>query len=46
VDYRDVLAEAKYPGYSREAGFGDVPDAVKQMVIDDDWKQYYEWLHR
>ena len=45
-DYRDVLAEAEYPGYSREIGFGDVTDADKQAVIDEDWKQYYEWLHR
>ncbi len=45
-DYRDVLAWAEYPRYSREIGFGDVPDSVKQGVIDDDWRQYHEWFER
>jgi hypothetical protein len=45
-DYRDVLAAAEYPRYVREIGFGDVPETMKQVVIDDDWRQYQEWLQR
>ncbi len=45
-DYRDVLSEAEYPRYSREVGFNDAPEAVEQAVIDDDWRQYREWLER
>lgn len=45
-DFRDVLAWAEYPRYIREIGFHDVPDSVKQAVIDDDWKQYREWLEK
>lgn len=45
-DYRDVLSGAEYPRYMREIGFGDVPETVQQAVIDDDWRQYHEWLQR
>ncbi len=45
-DYRDVLSEAEYPRYSREIGFNDAPETLKQAVIDDDWRQYREWLER
>ena len=43
-DYRDVLACAEYPRYSREIGFDDVPESVRQAVIDEDWRQYETWL--
>jgi hypothetical protein len=45
-DYRDVLSWAEYPKYSREIGFGEVPEAAEQAVIDDDWRQYHDWLLR
>lgn len=45
-DYRDVLPAAEYPGYTSEIGFGDVPESVQQAVIDEDWRQYHEWLQR
>ena len=45
-DYRDVLSEAESPRYSREIGFGDVSESVQRAVIDDDWRQYCEWLER
>jgi hypothetical protein len=45
-DYRDVLALAEYPRYSREIGFLDDPESTKQAAIDDDWKQYCRWLGR
>jgi hypothetical protein len=43
-DYRDVLAYAEYPRYSREIGFDDVLESVRQAVIDEDWRQYETWL--
>jgi len=45
-DPRDVLAQAEYPGYMREIGFGKVAENVKQSVIDDDWRQYHDWLEK
>ncbi len=45
-DYRDVLAAAEYPRYSREIAFHDVPECVKQPAIDDDWREYREWFER
>ena len=43
-DFRDVLAEAEYPRYSKEIGFDDVEEDYKNSVINDDWLQYSEWL--
>jgi hypothetical protein len=45
-DYRDVISAAEYPRYCREIGFDKVPESVKRSVIDDDWRQYCEWLER
>jgi len=46
-DYRDVLASAEYPAYSRyvhpSAG---LPETDRQIIIDADWRQYCEWLER
>ncbi|MGB5750192.1 MAG: hypothetical protein WBM69_24675 [Desulfobacterales bacterium] len=45
-DFRDILSEAEYPRYSREIGFKEVAQDFKRAVIDDDWKQYREWLEK
>lgn len=45
-DFRDVLAEAEYPRYSKEIGFDEVAKGHKRAVIADDWRQYREWLER
>ena len=45
TDYRDVLAAAEYPLYSRRP-FDDMPDAERERIIADDWAQYQEWLTR
>lgn len=45
-DFRDVISLAEYPLYSAEIGFNRVAAEVKRAVIDDDWKQYCEWLER
>jgi hypothetical protein len=46
-DYRDVLLWAEYPGYSK-LGFRirELPAKEHQRIIDDDWKQYEEWLRK
>lgn len=43
-DYRDVLAPAEYPRYSREIGFKGAQESLRQEIINDDWKQYELWL--
>lgn len=47
-DYRDVLASAEYPDYSRLIGLaGDKHSPLEvQRIIDTDWKQYNDWLVR
>ena len=45
-DFRDVLAEAEYPRYSKEIGFDDVEEDYKNSVINNDWLQYSEWLEK
>jgi len=45
-DYRDVLAPAEYPEFTR-AGMFEVrrlPVREQQRIIASDWKQYTEWL--
>jgi hypothetical protein len=46
ADFRDVIAPAEYPKYSRYVRSRDFPDAEKQPLIDEDWKQYESWLRR
>jgi len=45
-DFRDVLAWAEYPKWSKEIGFDKVPRRVEQKAIKADWQQYCEWLGR
>jgi hypothetical protein len=46
-DYRDVLAPAEYPGYSKRMfRIRDLPQDEQQRIIDGDWKQYQDWLTR
>lgn len=46
-DYRDVLAYAEYPEYIRN-GFRvhELPADEQLRMIDNDWKQYNEWLRK
>jgi hypothetical protein len=44
-DYRDVLAAAEYPEYSKRM-CGSLSDEEGQRIIDADWKQYEAWLRR
>jgi hypothetical protein len=43
-DYRDVLAAAEYP-HSLAVGSHALPEAERQRVHDEDWRQYQLWLH-
>ena len=44
-DYRDTLAPAEYPTYSRKVSPRSKlsPDEI-QAIIGADWKQYQDWL--
>jgi len=44
-DYRDTLAPAEYPIYSRKVSHRSKLSSEKiQAIIDADWKQYQDWL--
>jgi hypothetical protein len=48
ADYRDVLAWAEYPAYSKKvSGVRIRPTAQEQQqIVDDDWAQYEMWLRK
>lgn len=43
-DFRDVIALAEYPRYSAEVRFDASRPDFRREVIEDDWRQYCEWL--
>ncbi|MCJ7538306.1 MAG: hypothetical protein MUO88_01450 [Desulfobacterales bacterium] len=46
-DYRDVIAPAEYPGYTKEwSRINKMSEIEKQWVVDQDWKEYETWLYR
>jgi len=47
-DYRDTLAAAEYPAYSKIgwARVRQVPADELRKTIDSDWQQYEAWLKR
>ena len=46
-DYRDALAAAEYPAYCK-IGFRvrELPEKERRRIIDEDWRQYEEWLKK
>ena len=45
ADYRDVLAAAEYPEYSRRIDPSQpVAEEERERIIAADWKQYCAWL--
>jgi len=46
-DYRDVLAPAEYPEYSKR-GFRtrELPVEERERIIGGDWEQYESWLRK
>jgi hypothetical protein len=47
-DFRDVLAPAEYPEYSKQGPRvrRGLPAEEKQRILDSDWEQYEAWLRR
>lgn len=48
-DFRDIVAAAEYPSYSRaqrQTGSDGFSRKEKQRIIAADWSQYQEWLRR
>ena len=44
-DYRDVIAPAEYPTYSKSRLGADGKDIdIIQKIIQKDWEQYTNWL--
>jgi hypothetical protein len=47
MDFRDVLSDAEYPGYTKRWFHVDeLPADERERIIDADWKQYQDWLTR
>jgi hypothetical protein len=46
-DYRDALTAAEYPAYCK-IGFRvrELPEKDRRRIIDEDWRQYEEWLKK
>jgi len=44
VDYRDLIALSEYPNYTERMLDDDFSGKRKAKLIDDDWRQYQEWL--
>ncbi len=45
-DFRDVLCAAEYPRYGKEINPSEKNETKRQLVIDDDWRQYREWFEK
>ena len=46
-DYRDALAAAEYPAYFKIGFRGwELAEKERRRIIDEDWRQYEEWLKR
>ncbi len=46
-DYRDALVAAEYPAYFMIGFRGQkLPENEQRRIIDEDWRQYQEWLKR
>ena len=46
-DYRDVLAPAEYPNYTRFAFHSlRLRSRERQQIYTDDWQQYQRWLRK
>lgn len=48
IDYRDVLAEAEYPTYTKKVGFDSekFTQSELQKIIKSDFEQYREWFEK
>ena len=48
IDYRDVLAEAEYPMYTKKVGFDSKKFSKSELekIIKSDFEQYKEWFQK
>ncbi|MDA9317121.1 hypothetical protein N9Q58_04315 [Polaribacter sp.] len=44
-DYRDIIALAEYPNYSKYDFDENLSKEKEKQLIDSDWKQYEIWLN-
>ena len=45
-DFRNIIAMAEYPNYSKILFSKNFTNDEKQTIIDEDWIQYKSWLER
>ena len=46
-DYRDIIAPAEYPSYTKNIlGLKEKDSNLKQKIIQKDWEQYTNWLRK
>ena len=45
-DFRDILALAEYPNYTKHAFEDSLPEKTRQQLITDDWNQYKTWFKK
>lgn len=45
-DYRDVIALAEYPNYSKYAFDDNLPEEKEKQLINNDWIQYDTWFNK
>jgi hypothetical protein len=45
-DYRDVIAPAEYPTYSKHGWSAPFKRGECAKTFEDDWNQYQQWLTR
>ena len=46
ADYRDIIALSEYPHYSKHSFDDNLSENEKEKLIEEDWKQYENWLHK
>jgi hypothetical protein len=48
TDFRDVVGPAEYPRFWRIGFVGaeKLSDEQRKQLIEDDWQEYQQWLHK
>lgn len=44
TDFRDLIAKAEYPNYSRTFLDESLTFEEKKKLVEEDWEQYQAWL--
>jgi hypothetical protein len=45
ADFRDLLAKAEYPNYSKPFLDDNLTVEEKKKLVEEDWEQYQAWLN-